>query len=349
MFRPLRYLFFWILPLSAFGSIYFSGWWSFLALAVAFGLIPALELILPPDASNADSNNEKKRLENVVYDLVLYSAVPAQWGFVFYFLFSASSAQWTTVETVGNITALGLMCGVAGINVAHELGHRHTRWERLMAQSLLLTSFYMHFFIEHNKGHHRYVATPQDPSSARYREPLFAFWFRAVATGWLSAWNIQLIELKALKKPFLSLSNTMLLFQVIQCIAVVGLFYFFPNTTAVYYIAGAIMGFLLLETVNYIEHYGLQRKKLTDTLYEKTKPIHSWNSNHLMGRLLLFELSRHSDHHYAPQRKYQVLKHFDHSPQMPTGYPGMMLLALLPPLFFRVMDNELSKQQLEFH
>jgi alkane 1-monooxygenase len=349
MLRPLRYLFFWILPISAFASIYLNGWWSFLALGVAFGVIPALELVLSPDASNVDATEEKKRLDNIVYDFVLYSAVPAQWGFVFYFLYSASTVQWTTIEIAGNITALGLMCGVAGINVAHELGHRNTRIERLMAQSLLLTSFYMHFFIEHNKGHHRYVATPQDPSSARYREPLYTFWLRAVATGWISAWEIQKVELKANKKSFLSFSNTMLIFQVIQVLGIVLLFLFYPTSVAIYYVAGAVMGFLLLETVNYIEHYGLQRKKLTDTLYEKTKPIHSWNSDHLMGRLLLFELSRHSDHHYAPQRKYQILKHFDHSPQMPTGYPGMMLLSLIPPLFFNIMDQELKKQQLEFH
>ena len=349
MLRPFRYLFFWILPLSAYASINASGWWSFLALGVAFGLIPTVELLLKPDSSNADAGEEAKRLDNAIYDLVLYSAVPAQWGMVFYFLYAAQNGQWTTVETVGNITALGLMCGVAGINVAHELGHRHTRFERWMAQSLLLTSLYMHFFIEHNKGHHRYVATPEDPSSARWREPIYAFWLRAVSTGWISAWKIQLTELRARKKPFISFSNQMLFFQLIQIAAIAALFYFFSTPVALFYIAGAIMGFLLLETVNYIEHYGLRRKKLTETLYEKTKPIHSWNSDHMMGRLLLFELSRHSDHHFAPQRKYQVLKSFDRAPQLPTGYPGMMLLALVPPLFFKKMEEEAGSQQLEFH
>lgn len=349
MLRPIRYLFFWILPISAYLSVYLSGWWSFTALAVAFGLIPFIELIIPPDSTNADAKEEKSRLDNILYDFVLYSALPAQWGMVFYFLYAASTNDWSTIEVVGNISALGLMCGVAGINVAHELGHRHTRIERIMAQSLLLTSLYMHFYIEHNKGHHRYVATPEDPSSARYREPIYLFWIRAITTGYLSAWKIQLMELKANGKSFFSWANTMLIFQVIQLSAVLLLFVFFPVSVALYCIAGAVFGFILLETVNYIEHYGLQRKKLTETLYEKTKPIHSWNSDHLMGRLLLFELSRHSDHHYAPQRKYQVLKHFDHSPQMPTGYPGMMLLSLIPPLFFGVMDRELKKQQLEFH
>lgn len=349
MLRPFRYITFWVLPVSAYFSISGTGIWSFSALAVAFGLIPLIELIIPADPNNADLKQERSRLDNHLYDLVLYSALPAHIFIVFYFLQTASTSEWTTWESIGKTMALGLMCGVAGINVAHELGHRHTRYERVMAQFLLMTSFYMHFYIEHNKGHHRYVATPDDPSSARYREPLYTFWFRAVFNGYRSAWKIQILELKSKNIGFFSLKNTMLMFQIIQFVWIAGLLIIFPTKSVLLYSAGAVMGFLLLETVNYIEHYGLRRKKLTDNLYEKAKPTHSWNSNHLLGRLLLFELSRHSDHHFAPQRKYQILKHFDHSPQMPTGYPGMMLIALIPPLFFRIMDRQMIEQELEFH
>ena len=109
------------------------------------------------------------------------------------------------------------------------------------------------------------------------------------------------------------------------------------------FVASAVYGFLLLETVNYIEHYGLRRKKNEFGAWEKTLPIHSWNSNHAFGRILLFELTRHSDHHYIANRPYQTLRHFDESPQMPTGYPGMMVISLIPPLWFYIMGKEIKK------
>jgi alkane 1-monooxygenase len=113
------------------------------------------------------------------------------------------------------------------------------------------------------------------------------------------------------------------------------------------FIAAALMGGMLLETVNYIEHYGLSRNKTSEESYERVQPHHSWNSNHVIGRLMLFELSRHSDHHYLASRKYQVLRHMDQAPQMPTGYPGMILLSLVPPLWFKVMHSEIKKQGIQ--
>ena len=108
----------------------------------------------------------------------------------------------------------------------------------------------------------------------------------------------------------------------------------------------ALIGALLLETVNYIEHYGLTRQQTTNNQYDRVQPAHSWNSNHVLGRLLLFELSRHSDHHYMASRKYQILRNVDEAPQMPTGYPGMMLLSLFPTLWFNVMHAQMNKQKI---
>jgi alkane 1-monooxygenase len=131
----------------------------------------------------------------------------------------------------------------------------------------------------------------------------------------------------------------MLQFHLMQVLFVITIFFLFGWLTAVLFVTAAIQGILLLETVNYIEHYGLQRRQLAEGKWERALPEHSWNSNHVIGRVMLFELSRHSDHHYLASRKYQVLRHHDNSPQMPTGYPGMMLLALVPPLWFKVMHN----------
>jgi alkane 1-monooxygenase len=212
-----------------------------------------------------------------------------------------------------------------------------------MSKSLLLTSLYMHFFIEHNRGHHKNVSTDEDPASSRRGETVYAFWFRSVSTSWVDAWKLENDRLAKLSLPWYSLRNEMLIYQFIQIGMLAVIAVFFGWQTMLAFIAAATFGFLLLETVNYIEHYGLRRKKIDGEYYEKVMPIHSWNSDHPIGRLMLFELTRHSDHHYMASRKYQVLRHFDQSPQMPTGYPGMMVLSLFPPLWFKVMHTHIDK------
>jgi alkane 1-monooxygenase len=238
---------------------------------------------------------------------------------------------------------MGLLCGVFGINVGHELGHRVNVFEQTLAKMLLLTSLYMHFYIEHNKGHHKRVATPEDPSSARYGEWVYSFYFRSIILSYLSAWHIANEDLRKNGKATFSLLNEMLLFQLIQIAFLAFLFFIFGWQATIYFVVAAIIGFLLLETVNYIEHYGLQRKSTGEGKYERAMPAHSWNSDHVIGRLFLFELSRHSDHHYLASRKYQLLRHHDDAPQMPTGYPGMLLLALIPPIWFWVMNKRIKK------
>jgi alkane 1-monooxygenase len=235
------------------------------------------------------------------------------------------------------------LCGVFGINVGHELGHRVNKWEQGLAKALLLTSLYMHFFTEHNKGHHKRVATPEDPSSARYNEPVYLFYFRTIIFSYISAWHIANDEVRKKNKPVFSLQNEMIQFSFIQAGLVALIFFVFGWLVMLYFFAAALIGILLLETVNYIEHYGLQRKPTGEGKYERAMPEHSWNSDHVVGRIMLFELSRHSDHHYLASRKYQVLRHHDHSPQMPTGYPGMILLSLIPPAWFYVMNKRIKK------
>ena len=207
---------------------------------------------------------------------------------------------------------------------------------------LLLTSQYMHFYIEHNKGHHKRIATPEDPSSARYGEWVYTFYFRTIIFSYFSAWNIANKEVKKKGKSVFSIYNEMIQFTLIQIAFVAIIFFWFGWLVTLYYLAASVIGIALLETVNYIEHYGLQRKFLGDGKYERAMPEHSWNSNHVIGRLMLFELSRHSDHHYLASRKYQVLRHHENSPQMPTGYPGMMILSLFPPAWFWVMNRRIK-------
>lgn len=339
--NSLKYALVYLIPLIVVGSIYSANYFSYSALIFIFLVIPFVELFTNGSTENMTEAEESIIKKDKIYDLMLWGLVPVQYGIMVFFLFQISNEALPLLVKVGMISAFGMSCGVLGINAAHELGHRSTRHEQLMSKLLLLTSMYMHFFIEHNRGHHKNVSTDNDPASSRYNETVYAFYFRSIIGSWLSAWHLESDRLKKNKLPFWSWNNEMLQFQVIQILLLVAIALFFSPMTMLYFFASAFIGILLLETVNYIEHYGLRRKKKGEQ-FERTLPIHSWNSNHPIGRLLLLELSRHSDHHYIASRKYQVLRHFDESPQMPTGYPGMMLLSLIPPLWFKVMHKKID-------
>lgn len=343
--QSLKYLMVLTLPVTVAVSFTQKGWLTFLPMMYAFGFIPLLEFLFKPNAENLSATELELRNADRLYDWMLYLIVPVQYSMLFWFLIAVAQPDLNSLDIMGRITAIGLLCGVLGINVAHELGHRVTRGEQFLAKMLLLTSLYMHFFIEHNRGHHKNVSTPDDPSSARYNEWLPAFWLRSVFGAYRSAWRLENQRLRRKKVSVFSLQNEMIQFSIVQLALLVAIGWIFGINVLGYFALAATMGFLLLETVNYIEHYGLVRKKVSEFRYENTNPRHSWNSDHVMGRLLLFELSRHSDHHYMASKKYQLLEHYDDSPQMPTGYPGMMLLAAIPPLWFSVMNKRVSQWQ----
>ena len=341
--RGLKYLSVYLFIALSVIAYTLGGWWGLALPVVAFGLLPLLELFLTQSEANPDVEEEERLKNSMFFDLAVYLAVPAQYGLLFYFLWQISTKAFSGVELVGLIATMGICCGVFGINVAHELGHRKKKHEQWMAKSLLLTSLYMHFFIEHNRGHHAKVATPDDPASARYGEGLYRFWWRSVSGSLRSAWELETRRLSRRELPWWQ--NEVLWYHVIQVgfVALIGVV--FGGLAMVCFLAAAVGGFLLLETVNYIEHYGLTRGTKDNGRYEKVLPIHSWNANHPLGRLFLFELTRHSDHHANATRKYQLLRHFDESPQMPTGYPGMMVLACVPPLWFKVMHAHIARYQ----
>ena len=332
-------------------TVYASAWWSlsttgpvvWIPVVYAWIIIPVAELIIKPDPGNMDAAEEELARTNRVYDVLLYVIVLLQYAALFRFLYGISHDQLAWYDTVGRIWVMGLLCGVFGINVGHELGHRVNVFEQTLAKMLLLTSLYMHFFIEHNKGHHKRVATPEDPSSAKKGESVYAFYVRTILFSYLSAWEIANKEVRKKNRSVFSFHNEMIRFTLIQLVFVALIIIGFGWLTTFYYFIAALIGITLLETVNYIEHYGLQRRSAGDGKYERAMPEHSWNSNHVVGRLMLFELSRHSDHHYLASRKYQVLRHHDESPQMPTGYPGMMILSLVPPVWFRIMNRRIEK------
>ena len=317
-----------------------SDYWTYTAMFILFLFFPFLELFLKASQKNLNKLEEELALADSTYDYILYALVPIQYALLVVFLVRMQQENLMLYERVGIILSMGAACGVIGINAAHELGHRLTQTEQNMSKLLLLTSLYMHFFIEHNRGHHKYVSTDRDAASSKYGEWLYVFWVRSIIGCYFSAWKLEKERLEILKKTTFSFHNEMLRFQIIQIAFVLVIYFVFGLMPMIYFLISAAMGILLLETVNYIEHYGL-RRKMKNNNYERTMPIHSWNSNHPIGRLVLLELSRHSDHHFIASRKYQVLRHHDNSPQMPTGYPGMMILSFLPPLWFALMHKKI--------
>ncbi|MFN8293749.1 MAG: alkane 1-monooxygenase [Chitinophagales bacterium] len=341
--RYLKYLSAFLSVVAIFVSLMAGGWWTFFSLFYAFFLIPFLELFLPGTEENMSKQEEEIVKKDWHYDLIVWAIVPVQLGMMAYFLYRVSQPNLAWFEMAGLVVSFGISCGVFGINVAHELGHRNTKHEQFMAKILLWTTQYLHFFIEHNRGHHKNVSTTEDPASSRYGETLYTFYFRTISGSWRSAWQLEKDRLAKNGATVWSLKNEMLVYQIIQVATLLIILALLGIKTLLLYMASALIGALLLETVNYIEHYGLQRKKIDNAYYEKVMPAHSWNSNHPIGRLMLFELTRHSDHHYMASRKYQILRHFDQSPQMPTGYPGMMVLATIPPLWFKVMHKQIEK------
>jgi alkane 1-monooxygenase len=326
----LRYLLALLLPASIYVGLLADGFWSFTALGFAFGLVPVLEAVLPTFAANLSEAQRAERLGQPWYDVLVLAQIPLHLGAIALFVkvVPEDRAAGDLTSLVGHIAAMGVSCGTLAINVAHELGHRPNATYQRLAQGLLVTTLYGQFFIDHNLGHHKNVATPEDASTARYGEVLYAFWVRSIVGVWRTAWRL---------KPRL-----MAVLFTAEALMLIGFWLLAPEAL-VPFLAAAVMGILLLETVNYIEHYGLLRQKVSAHRYENAQPVHSWNSNHPLGRFMLFELTRHSDHHAHPHKPYPVLDHFDEAPQMPAGYPAMMVLAALPPIWFRVMNPRLKQ------
>jgi alkane 1-monooxygenase len=342
MFKYIKYL----SPIITFTLAYISfthtGIWCWLVIIYSWIFVPTIELFLKGNTKNMSAAEEELAKADRKYDYMLYLVVLIQVPMLFFFLSSFVNAELSTLDIVGRITTMGMLCGIFGINVAHELGHRKNKFEQWLAKISLLTSMYTHFFIEHNKGHHKNVATPNDPSSARYNEWVYLFYFRTIIFTYISAWHIANDEVKKKGKAVFSIYNEMVQLQLMQVALLAIIYFVFGSTILLYFFSAAFMGILLLETVNYIEHYGLQRRPTSNNKFERAQPQHSWNSNHPIGRLMLFELSRHSDHHYLASRKYQILQHHDNAPQLPTGYPGSMLLAMVPPLWCSIMNKQIK-------
>jgi alkane 1-monooxygenase len=317
----------------------FGGFW-FLGPVLVFVLFPLLDFAIGMDPTNPPDSVLKFLEQDRYYRWCTYLFIPIQYAGLIFACWMWSNGDLSVVESIGLALTMGVVGGIA-INTAHELGHKRANSERWLSRVALAQTGYGHFFIEHNRGHHVKVATPEDPASARLGESFWAFLPRTVAGSLRSAWELEGVRLDRLEKPHFSIHNDILTAWAMTVALFAGLAIAFGPVVLPYLLMQAVIGFSLLEVVNYLEHYGLLRQKKDDGRYERCMPEHSWNSNNVASNVLLYHLQRHSDHHANPMRRYQALRHVEEAPQLPTGYAGMIVLAWFPPLWRRVMDPRL--------
>ena len=337
MIKDLKYLMSYSIALFAFIGISLGGFYNYLAVFFTFVFIPVLEIIVRKSDEKYTDEEKKNRNLDPFFDLLLYLNMPIVFG-IFFFSLEKLALASSVYDIIGIILSASIVMATNGINVGHELGHRKSLIARTCSKLLYLPCQYMHFYIEHNFGHHINVATPEDPATARYKQTVYSFWITSVIRTYVSAWEIQLKLLKVSKRGFFSIKNDMIFYTFFQLSFLVFIYYNFGLYLTLLSIVMSIVSFLFLETINYVEHYGLLRKKEPSGRYERVKPHHSWNSNHTIGRIVLYELTRHSDHHFKSSKKYQVLESLDECPHLPHGYPTSILLSLIPPLWFSIMN-----------
>ena len=335
--KDLKYLMSYSIALLAFIGISIGGFYNYLAVIFTFIFIPLLEILVKKSDEKYSEEEKKNRLLDPFFDLLLYLNIPIVFG-IFFFSIDKLAFTSSLSDIVGIILSASIVMATNGINVGHELGHRKSIIARTCSKLLYLPSQYMHFYIEHNFGHHINVATPEDPATARYKQTLYSFWITSVIRTYISAWKIQLRLLRVSKKSFLSIKNDMIFYTLFQILFLLFIYYNFGLYLTILSLVMSVVSFLFLETINYVEHYGLLRRKELSGRYERVKPHHSWNSNHTIGRIVLYELTRHSDHHFKSSKKYQVLESLEDCPHLPYGYPSSILLSLIPPVWFRIMN-----------
>ncbi|TGL59645.1 alkane 1-monooxygenase [Leptospira ognonensis] len=343
--KKITFLISFVLPVIVVLTNYLGGMFHLVIPLTVFVFLPLLDLGVGKDTSNP-GEKDFLSLQNDYY----YRALTMIWAFVqlifiIWAIFEISTNNYSIWEFLMFALSVGIVTGGIGITVGHELGHKASKWEQGLSKLIYMTVCYMHFFIEHNFGHHVHVSTPGDNASSKKGQTFYAFYVKSVFGGYQSAWNIEKKKLQKQGLPAFHYKNEMIWYQVIT-ISFIGFLFTLGSLyrgaiawdVIVFFLLQSIIAFTLLELTNYIEHYGLERKELFPGKFEKVLPVHSWNQNYLVSNAFLFQLQRHSDHHANAGRRYQALRHFEEAPQLPYGYEVMILIALVPTLWFRMID-----------
>lgn len=311
-------------------------WWF--APVFIYVVIPLLDILVGTDTANPPESRITELEEDTYYRWCTYLFIPILYLSLIFSCYAWAYLDLSLLSAIGLAITTGSASGIAIAN-AHELGHKRESIEKTLSIITLAPTFYGHFFVEHNRGHHFNVATPEDPASARLGESFYQFLPRVVIGSARSAWALETARLKRGSKPIFSHHNELLRAWSLSVLLLIIVGAVFGLAVLPFFILQGIYGATLLEVVNYLEHYGLKREKREDGRYVRCQPQHSWNSNDVVSNVFLFHLQRHSDHHANPLRRYQALRHFEEAPQLPFGYATLIPIAYIPPLWRWLMDK----------
>lgn len=316
-----------------------SGQWFWLITLIFYVVVPVVDFIMGSDSFNPDAEQEKQlATDSRYYTGVLYAATAGQWLGLFVMTYAVTQGDWSLFNILGAIVSVGCMHAI-GLTMSHELGHKLNDKQQVLAAKICsAVSGYAHFNIEHNKGHHKDVSTPEDPASSRMGESLYKFALRELPGAAQRGWTLEAERLQRQKRSIFSTHNELLHVVAITAIGYGVMIALCGWIALPFLLITAALGWFQLTLANYIEHYGLLREKKADGRYERCQPHHSWNSNYKASNLLTLHLQRHSDHHAHPTRAYQFLRDYKDAPQLPHGYPAMMAMAMIPPAWKAIMD-----------
>lgn len=334
--RALPHWLIYAIPLLTVIGLWRGGGWLAASIVFVFGVIPLVDAVVGLRVDNAGTDGPHRRWR---FDAPILLWVPVQLAIQLWALSQVAGGHLVGAQALLAVIAVGLLSGGLGITVAHELMHRRSRWERGLAEVLMTAVTYPHFCVEHVYGHHRNVATVRDPASSRLGESVYAYLPRTIVGGVRSAWHIESKRARKLGISWTSLRHRMTRYGLGVAATYALVSALFGSVGVLFFLGQSLVGVVLLEIINYVEHYGLQRRELEPGRYERVAPWHSWNASHRVTNWLLLNLQRHSDHHYLANRPYHQLRHYDDVPQLPAGYATMVLLALVPPAWRRVMDR----------
>jgi alkane 1-monooxygenase len=329
-----------VFPLLGIAAYFASGseWALAIPILFSYGVIPVLDWLFGSDENNPPEEIVPQLEEDNYYRVLTMITVPMHFAVLIALAWFVGSHELSIFSVMAVAITAGMYSGL-GINTAHEMGHKKTSIERLLAKIVLAVPAYGHFCIEHNRGHHTDVATPEDPASSRMGESIYKFVWREIPGAFKRGWSQEKARLQRLGKSAWSPQNEILQSYALSALLQGALILAFGWIMLPFLAIHNFWAWFQLTSANYIEHYGLKRDREASGRYERCQPHHSWNANYIFSNIVLFHLERHSDHHANPTRRYQSLRNFDGLPELPNGYYGMYIAAYFPALWYRIMDK----------
>ena len=315
---------------------------QFFGLWVIYAVLPLIDMIIPNDNINPTPEESKILSKQFKWKIPLYLFIFVEWYAAYFSLWICTTFELTTFQLFIHVISLGHTNSI-GFLFAHELFHKKNLFDRTLGIFDMLKNLYMHFYLEHIYGHHKYVSTPEDPATAKMDQTLYSFLYQTI-TG---SFNNSLERSKLKNKEFFSIHNTMFCFILLEILIVLVVYLRFGRLGMIIFLLEAAFSVFILETINYIRHYGLMRTEIKPGVYEQVSIKHSWNAPQWLHNCILLKLQRHSDHHAYPHKPYQCLESLENSPTLPGGYIGLITLAIISPLWFFIINPIAKEANLE--